>query len=126
MAVRVSHVHVNKVALATFLATNQQAVRTLGATAAVVERQVVAASPRGVSLSWPWRRPMRHGWFKASIHTRPFRHYWRVYSDDPFGHLVEFGSVKNPAYAPFRRVLRAVGGRIRHQLEGWNASPVTP
>lgn len=126
MAARVSHVHVNQAALAMFLSTNAGAVRTLGATAAVVERQVVAASPRGVSLSWPWRRPMRHGWFKASIKAKPFRHYWRVYSDDPFGHLVEFGSVKNPAYAPFRRVLRAMGGRIRHQFGDWNSAPVAP
>lgn len=107
--------------MATWLATNGGANRALAATAKTVESGVVAAAPYGTSLSWPWRRPMRHGWFKRSIHSTPFRHYWRVYSDDPFGHLVEFGSVKNPAYAPFRRVLRAAGGKVKHVFyNDWN------
>lgn len=33
----------------------------------------------------------------------------RVESTDPFAHLVEFGSAKNPAYAPLRRGVRAAG-----------------
>jgi hypothetical protein len=35
-----------------------------------------------------------------------------AYSDDPFAHLVEFGSVNNPAYAPLRRAVRASGLRL--------------
>lgn len=35
-----------------------------------------------------------------------------VVATDPFGHLVEFGSVNNPAYAPLRRGTLAVGLRL--------------
>lgn len=33
----------------------------------------------------------------------------RVLSTDPFAHLVEFGSVNNPPYAPLRRAVESVG-----------------
>lgn len=33
-------------------------------------------------------------------------------SIDPFAHLVEFGSINNPAYAPLRRGIRAAGLRL--------------
>lgn len=33
-------------------------------------------------------------------------------SDDPFFHLVEWGSVNNPPYAPLRRGIRAAGLRL--------------
>lgn len=33
-----------------------------------------------------------------------------VETTDPFGHLVEFGSINNPPYAPLRRAVRAVDG----------------
>jgi hypothetical protein len=36
----------------------------------------------------------------------------RVGTTDPFGHLVEFGSAKNPPYAPIRRGVRAAGLRL--------------
>ena len=36
----------------------------------------------------------------------------RVLTTDPFGHLVEWGSVHNPAYAPLRRAIRAAGLRF--------------
>ena len=36
----------------------------------------------------------------------------RVVSTDPFFHLIEWGSVNNPAYAPFRRGIRAAGLRL--------------
>jgi hypothetical protein len=35
-----------------------------------------------------------------------------VGSDDPFFHLVEWGSVNNPPYAPIRRAVRAAGLRL--------------
>lgn len=89
----------------------------LAVTDAVVEG-VKAEAPVGVSLSWPkripgepWiRRPMKHGRFKASIRRRKRRTYYRVVSLDPFAHLIEWGSVKNPVYAPFRKTLRRFGG----------------
>lgn len=36
----------------------------------------------------------------------------RVVSEDPFWHLVEFGSQNNPPYAPLRRGVRAAGVRL--------------
>lgn len=53
----------------------------------------------------------------APVHTGAYRDSIKtegsvVYSDDPFGHLVEFGSVNNPAYAPLRRGAEAAGLRI--------------
>lgn len=35
-----------------------------------------------------------------------------VKSEDHFAHLIEFGSAKNPAYAPMRRGVRAAGLRL--------------
>jgi hypothetical protein len=40
-----------------------------------------------------------------------------VISDDPFGHLVEAGSVNNLPYAPLRRGARAAGLRLVDPLE---------
>jgi hypothetical protein len=36
----------------------------------------------------------------------------RVVSTYPFAHIVEWGSVNSPAYAPFRRGIRAAGLRL--------------
>jgi hypothetical protein len=36
---------------------------------------------------------------------------WRVESTDPFGHLVEWGSVNNEIYAPLHKAVRVVGLR---------------
>lgn len=38
-----------------------------------------------------------------------------VYTDDPFAHLIEYGSARNPAYAPLRRGVRAAGLRLREE-----------
>lgn len=35
-----------------------------------------------------------------------------VVSSDPFAHLIEFGSINNPPYAPFRRGIGAAGLRF--------------
>jgi hypothetical protein len=103
---------INRKALQEFFVTDPGAQAGLAKTAKAVEVAVAEAGPFGSSLSWPWRRPIKHGWFKKSLHTRPFRGGFRVYSRDPFAHLIEFGSIKNPTYAPFRRVIRAFNGRI--------------
>lgn len=36
-----------------------------------------------------------------------------VFSTDIAAHIIEFGSINNPAYAPFRRAASAVGLRLR-------------
>jgi hypothetical protein len=102
---------INEKALRAWLDSSPGAQAGLLKTALAVQGAVVEAAPHGKSLSWPWRKPIRHGWFKESIHVRRFRNGYRVYSRDSFAHLVEFGSVKNPAYAPFRRVLRAFNAK---------------
>ena len=37
---------------------------------------------------------------------------YRVGSTDPFFHLIEFGSINNPAYAPLRRGVLTAGLRL--------------
>jgi len=104
---------INPAAMATWLETNGGAQSGLAGSAKTVEAGVKEASPIGVSLSWPkkkpgepWiRRPMKHGRFKASIHTEKTPGGWRVKAEDDFAWLVEWGSVKNHPYAPFRRVM---------------------
>ena len=123
-----TRVVINQPVLQLQLDAKPSAQAALGAVAEAVERSVVATAPHGTSLSWPWRRPVRHGWFRASIHSTRFRTWFRVYSDDPFGHLVEWGSSKNPPYAPFRRTLRRFGGTTnpeKHTGDPWDA-PATP
>jgi hypothetical protein len=113
-----TRVVINPAALNAFFQSDPGAQAGLAATSEAVKAGVVQAGPYGRSLSWPkripgerWvRRPMKHGRFKASIEARRFRHYYRVVSTDPFAHLIEWGSINNPAYAPFRRTLRRFKG----------------
>lgn len=105
-----TRVVINQAALAAWINTNAAAQAGLAATAKSYEEAVVQAAPVGTSLSYPWRRPMRHGLFKKSIKVRKFRHYFRVVSDDEFALMIEYGSQNNPPYAPFRRMLRRFGG----------------
>jgi hypothetical protein len=98
--------------LRNWLDTNSGARLGLQKTALTVEAAVKEAAPVGKSLSWPWGNPIRHGWFRDSLHTRPFRGGYRIYSSDPFAHIVEYGSVNSPTYAPFRRVVQAFKGKI--------------
>jgi hypothetical protein len=113
-----ARVVINKVAMNAFLTTNPGAKGALKGTAEAFEATVKQEAPVGVSLSWPkrkkgepWvRRPMKHGRFRDSIHTKPWRRYYRVQADDAFARMIEFGTRNNPAYAPFRRVLRMYGG----------------
>lgn len=38
-----------------------------------------------------------------------------VVTDSPIWHIIEYGSKNNPAYAPFRRGVRAVGLKLREE-----------
>lgn len=49
--------------------------------------------------------------FVHSIFVAPKDDGYVVYSNDFAAHLIEFGSVRNPAYAPFRRAVMAAGLR---------------
>lgn len=51
---------------------------------------------------------------KTGYYARRIRHLGaRVQARDPFWHLVEFGSVKNTAYAPLRRAVIAAGLKLK-------------
>jgi len=52
--------------------------------------------------------PVRTGYYRRHLKTIGTS----VVSTDPFGHLVEFGSVNNPPYAPLRRGVLATGLRL--------------
>jgi len=52
--------------------------------------------------------PRRTGYYERRIRARGSR----VYAEDPFWHLVEFGSVNSVAYAPLRRGVVAAGLRF--------------
>lgn len=62
--------------------------------------------------------PDRTGHYKRSIrtstevdeHGRPFG---RVHADDIAAHLIEWGSVNNPAYAPLRRGAEQLGLKVK-------------
>lgn len=49
--------------------------------------------------------PERTGYYRRRIKARGDR----VWSEDVFWHLVEFGSINNPAYGPLRRGLMTAG-----------------
>lgn len=101
-----------------FLYTDPVTQAGLKGTAEAVMVTAKAESPVGVSLSWPkrvpgepWiRRPMKHGRFRDSIRIRKIRRTYRVMSFDRFGAMIEWGTIMNPPYAPFRRTLRKFGG----------------
>lgn len=50
--------------------------------------------------------------------VEPDRIVATAYTTDPFGHLVEFGSINNPAYAPLRRAALRLGLRTRLAPKG--------
>jgi hypothetical protein len=58
----------------------------------------------------PFGTPYGHGFAKVSYHTRKFRGGFRVYSRDWYINVIEYGSTKNPVYAPMRKAMRAIRG----------------
>lgn len=105
-----ARVVINELSVAKFVATNpmiQKAVQTAGGH---IMEQARINAPTGRSVSW---FGSRHGYYKAHFALRPWRGGYRVWNDDPFAHLVEWGSVKNSAYAPMRRAVRQSGLRYK-------------
>ena len=56
--------------------------------------------------------PERTGHYGRSIKVRRSDGKVYVATTDIAGHLIEFGSAKNPVYAPLRRGARAAGLRV--------------
>lgn len=65
-----------------------------------IKRNTEAAAPHGT------------GDYGDSIQVFEEGDHIGVETTDPFWHLIEFGSVHNPAYAPLRRGARAAGVRL--------------
>jgi hypothetical protein len=112
---------VNDGTLNQFLRADPTMQAALGVVATAIEETAVRTAPYGRSLSWPkfkpgepWvRRPMRHGRYKAAFVIRKVTGGWQVWNEDPFAHLVEWGSIKNPIYAPVRTAINQLGLKLR-------------
>lgn len=75
--------------------------------------KTMAATATRVAATVKQQAPVRTGAYHRSLgagasHTADG---WegRVYSTDHFWHIIEFGSINNPAYAPLRRGLDRSG-----------------
>lgn len=107
-----ARVSVDRAAITKYFATDPGAQAALRVVAEQYKGVVEEASPVGTSAPWGKFGGV-HGYFKRRFHVRGFRGGFRVYNRDAFAHLVEYGSVNNPAYAPFRRALRTFSGRSK-------------
>lgn len=82
-------------------------------------RSGLAGEARRLAAEVGRAAPKRTGFFAGSIRTTVvFDLKTRtpvdvVYTSDPFGHLVEWGSANNPPFAPFRRGVSAAGMRLK-------------
>lgn len=56
--------------------------------------------------------PVKSGTYRSKIRTFSDGARTGIAAHDIASHLIEFGSVKNPAYAPMRRGVRAAGLRL--------------
>jgi hypothetical protein len=104
---------VNDGTLNQFLRNDPTMQEALGKVAVAIEESAQRIAPYGKSRSWPMGRPMRHGWYKAAFVVRKVAGGWQVWNEDPFAHLVEWGSVKNPTYAPIRSGISSLGLKLR-------------
>lgn len=53
--------------------------------------------------------PHKTGYYERRVKARGML----IRAEDVFWHLVEYGSVNNPAYAPLRRGIRAAGLKLK-------------
>lgn len=75
-------------------------------TAQVKLAEDVAAEARAIA-------PDQTGAYRGSIKVIRLDDAVLVVTLDPFGHLIEFGSIKNPVYAPLRRAAARLGLRVQ-------------
>lgn len=66
-----------------------------------------AAKGRAVAIA-----PDVTGAYKRSVTVVTEQNRVFLATTDPFGHLVEYGSRNNPAYAPLRRAVQSIGLRV--------------
>jgi len=104
---------INDGTLNQFLRNDPTMQQALEKVAVMIEESAVRVAPYGKSLSWPHRRPMKHGRYKAAFAIRKVAGGFQVWNEDPFAHLVEWGSVKNPTYAPIRSAISSLGLKLK-------------
>lgn len=113
-------VQIDQKAITRFFTTEPAAQVGLYHVAETVEHTAAELTPRGRSggqfrtakggaIIGPFGTPYGHGFARVSYHTRKFRGGYRVFSRDWYINLIEYGSSKNPVYAPMRRAMRMVG-----------------
>lgn len=113
-------VQIDQPAITEFFTTAPAAQAGLFGVAEAVEHTASELTPRGRSggqyrtskggaIIGPFGTPYGHGFARVSYHVRKFRGGFRVYSRDWYINLIEYGSARNPVYAPMRRAMRAVG-----------------
>ena len=81
-----------------------------GVARTLIKPAVEAATPRGASGQA--HRSIRVDRQGDQVRVDRDGDTVRILSTDPFWHLIEWGSVNNPAYAPLRRGARAAGLRL--------------
>lgn len=99
---------VNDGTLAAFINTNETMQKALGLAAENLMNQAKNNAPIGKPKG---RAHGPSGYYMRRFQVRKYRNGYRVVNVDPFAHLVEWGSVNNPAYAPIRRAVRTSGLR---------------
>lgn len=87
--------------------------RTTAEPQAALDRGVAMLKDRAEQYA-----PDKTGYFRRRFRTRKFPLSRRLYNTDWFGHLVEFGSINNPAYSPMRRAARSLGFKFKAGTDG--------
>lgn len=106
-----TRVKVNMAPLRRYIETNPEMRAAQLDVGEEIKTRAAANTPRGRHRS-PGRQAMHQ-----TFVVRPYRHYVRVGSTSSFFHLLEYGSVNNPAYAPIRRAALSLGTRGIHFKE---------
>jgi hypothetical protein len=75
--------------------------------------EALASSTQPAAAAVRMAAPRETGAYARSISVVIESGEVRLKSSDPFAHLVEWGSAKNPPYAPLRRGIRAAGLRFK-------------
>lgn len=88
-------------------AAERELLRTPEMTALIAE--ITESALNGVVDAAPVRTGAYRDSLDASVGITPTGVTGRVLTTDPFAHLIEFGSVNNPPYAPLRRGVESTG-----------------
>lgn len=101
---------INDGTMGRFLATDRTMQKGLAAAAEHLMEAATEKAPVGTSAAWgPFRGV--HGYYRRRFRLAVYRGGYRVWNDDPFAHLVEWGSINNSPYSPIRRAVHESGLR---------------